>query len=510
MPAVNKNFYLILAAITVVTGIVVAYSVLAQTNSASDIVFPVPELSNCKNEQECRSYCDKPANIKACVGFAEKHNLISSDEAAKAKKFAAIGKGPGGCNSKDSCDSYCNDANRINECVSFARENGLMSPEELKEAEQVQAALAKGAKLPGGCRNKNECDVYCENPDNMEQCIAFGEAAGFIPPNELADARKVLEAVKKGVKPPPCRGKQECDSYCSEPGNFKTCINFAEAAGFVSPKEAEMARKTGGKGPGDCKGKEECEAFCQSPDNQETCFNFAKEHGMIPEEDMQRMEEGKQQMMQGFNQAPPEVVDCLNSTLGGDAIEKIKSGTGMPSRETGDKMRECFEKVPRMGPPQGVGPGGPDGRPEGGPENREGMGMPEGFSGPGGCRTPEECGQLNRPKGGMMPGGVPPEEMQRQIQQMMPEGIMNREGMPSLEQIQQMMPGGAPPSPDQIQQIQGQIQEEMMQQMQPMQQPQEQFMSPPPPSEPLPPQSMNQPPTLKEFLLGLLIGLIVK
>src|SRR3989344_6398863 len=119
-----------------------------------------------------------------------------------------------------------------------------------------------------------------------------------------------------------------------------------------------MARKTGGKGPGDCRGKGECESFCQNPDNQETCFNFGKEHGLIPEEDLRRMEEGKQKIQEALSNAPAGVNECLDESLGGGFAEKIKSGAVPPSREFGDKIRERFEKSFREGGGPGF-PGGP-------------------------------------------------------------------------------------------------------------------------------------------------------
>ena len=89
---------------------------------------------------------------------------------------------------------------------------------------------------------------------------------------EKEDSQKILQAIRKGVKPPACKGKEECDVYCNEESHFEECMNFAEAAGFMTAEDAAMARKTGGKGPGDCKGKEECEQFCQNPENQEECI----------------------------------------------------------------------------------------------------------------------------------------------------------------------------------------------------------------------------------------------
>src|SRR3989344_4858404 len=135
----------------------------------SDIQYPVPELGNCTSEANCRSYCDKPQNTEACLAFAEKNNLMSSEELAMAKKFSAAGdKGPGGCTGKDSCETYCNDISHIEECIAFAEENDFLPPEELKEAQKVRDAIRRGAKPPA-CGSKKACDSYCEAPEHMEE-----------------------------------------------------------------------------------------------------------------------------------------------------------------------------------------------------------------------------------------------------------------------------------------------------------------------------------------------------
>lgn len=531
--------------------------------NAADVQYPVAELGNCQDEAACKLYCDNPANTEACVNFAEKNNLMSEEEIQTAKKFLAAGSiGPGGCTDKDSCEEYCNDINHIDACILFAEENDLMSPKELEEAKKIQAAIANGVKPPP-CGNKKACDAYCGASEHMEECITFGAEAGFIQGKDLEDAQKMLQAIKRGVKPPPCNGKEACDEYCSTPENmevcinfameagfmseeekadsqkmlqalkqgikppsckgkegcdtycqqeehFEECMNFAVAAGFMSEEDAKMARKTGGKGPGGCKGKEECEAFCTNPDNQETCFNFAKDNGMMSEEDLKQMEEGKQQMQQALQQAPQEVIDCLQSALGVDLIEKMKNGTGMPSKEIGDKMQECFQQVgagPQTGPSsdtmmQGGGPGGcqtpeecgvycqqnptecqnfaPPQWPEGQPKGDEIM--PPKQTGPGGCASPEECEaycSTHRVECGAPSGSDNP-----QPQQPFQPGIQC-EGENCGDQQYQPQPEQIPIQPDQY-----------------FPPPSEEFGPPPsgdfvpsaPPSEPVPPVE-PQPPT---------------
>src|SRR3989344_6258148 len=117
----NSYFNLILAAAIVAGALFVSYALIAQALSKDDIVYPAAELNGCKNEAECRAYCDDPANIEVCVAFAKKYSLISEEEAEKADKFIAAGaKGPGGCGSAVSCETYCNDVGPIEQRPAFS------------------------------------------------------------------------------------------------------------------------------------------------------------------------------------------------------------------------------------------------------------------------------------------------------------------------------------------------------------------------------------------------------
>ncbi|MFH1193036.1 MAG: hypothetical protein V1656_01840 [Candidatus Jorgensenbacteria bacterium] len=509
---------LVLVAGIAIAGAILAVPALAQERSAPNIQFPVAELGNCGSERECKTYCNDPAHVDACITFAEKNGLMSREETATARKFSQGGfKGPGGCTSKESCESYCDNVAHINECIAFAEANGIIPPEELAEAKQVQAAIQRGVKPPA-CGNKRSCDTYCRAPAHMKECIAFGEAAGFIQGKELEDAKKMIAAIERGVTPPPCGGKEECDVYCAEEANFPQCIAFAEAAGFMSAKDVEMAKKTGGKGPGNCRGKEECEAFCQSPSNQETCFAFAKEHGLIPAEDLQRMEEGKAQMKQGLSQAPSQVLDCLKSSIGEEMLGKLQAGTGMPSQDLGEKMRVCFEKMPRPSGAFDKG-GGPQGMPPQGAQGGEGQqfGPPQGaFQGPGGCTSPEGCQSYctSNPDAcqSFGPGSVPgPGGEGAQFQGQIPEGArqMMEQGMMPAYPGPQGSEGAAPPPGYEGGPGPGQQYPMMPQGGIAPQQPPQGFQSappPPPPAESPPPPASMGPQSLLSLFLNIFRG----
>ena len=58
------------------------------------ITFPIPELGGCTSKEACHTYCEDPANTQACITFAEKNNLMSTEEAKMARKIGNE-KGPG-------------------------------------------------------------------------------------------------------------------------------------------------------------------------------------------------------------------------------------------------------------------------------------------------------------------------------------------------------------------------------------------------------------------------------
>ncbi len=319
---------------------------LAQT---SNVQYPVAELGNCASQSACKTYCDDPAHAGACLDFAQKNGLMTQQEVATAKKLTSGQlNGPGGCTSKDQCQAYCNDISHIEECVTFAKANNLMPPQDLAQAEKIANALKRGVQPPN-CKNKEECNVYCSQPAHMEECTTFALAAGLITGQEKTNAEGMLKAIKAGVNPPSCQGKDACDKYCSDPAHQDECTKFAVAAGFMS------------------------------------------------QADLQKMQEGQQQFKQGLLNATGKLKDCLVAAFGSD-LSNVS-----PTKDNGDKMQKCFEQFP---PQQIQGQGSQNGQPgqfgpgQGGQPGQFGPGQGQGpqngqpggnFVGPGGCKTPEEC-----------------------------------------------------------------------------------------------------------------------
>ena len=342
---------------------------VAQEDPFSKLTYPIPELGNCPNRTTCEAYCDKSENMKSCLNFAEVYNLLSKEEIEAGQRMLAFGmaEGPGGCKGMEGCETYCDQIEHIKECITFAEKNNLIPPDELDEARKVIQAMDRGL-VPPKCKAKKECDVYCSRPENMEECIAFGEAAGLIPPGELKEAKMMLEAIRKGAKPPACAGKQECDIYCSLSENMAECIEFGIAAGFMPPEEIENAKKTlkalkQGVKPPNCQGKEKCDLYCSQPEHMAECMEFGIAAGFMPPEEIENAKRTLEAIKKGV--MPPkcqgkEECDVYCSTLE-HRIECINfaEATGFMTSEEAARARKMAE-----------------------------LGV---VGGPGGCNGEEEC-----------------------------------------------------------------------------------------------------------------------
>ncbi|OHB21900.1 MAG: hypothetical protein A2939_01365 [Parcubacteria group bacterium RIFCSPLOWO2_01_FULL_48_18] len=371
---------------------------------------------------ECKNYCDDPAHAEECISFAEENGLIDKREAQVAKRVLQKG-GPGGCRGEEQCRAYCENPDHVEDCVAFAEEQGFMTKE---EAERARRFMTLGKGGPGGCRGEQECKTYCENPDHVEACIDFGEREGFMTKEDAQRARKF--AGKPG--PGGCRG-ESCRAYCENPDHGEECLKFAEENGFIGKEEAERARKFMSAaregGPGGCRG-EQCRSYCEDPTHQEECFEFGRKHGLMRPEDERRFEQGQkiQQKMQesggpGGCRSEEECRRyCMNSEHVEECLAFATAHGGIPTKEAERMLKEFTEMHDRfrkeefrpeglerpqgeLGPPRMMSP----------TEDFERMKMerlekfrefhelegqfrgefeiPRDFSGPGGCKGPEEC-----------------------------------------------------------------------------------------------------------------------
>lgn len=377
-------------------------------------IYPIGELGNCKDKNDCMNFCNDSANMSACISYGENNGLITSEEAKLSKKVVEkIKKGemPGNCKTKEQCSNYCQgNVKNLEECLSLADDIGF-SDNNINEGKKILKALKEGAQMPGDCKTKDECENYCSDVKNIDQCLNFAEKAQLMSSADLAEAKKVIPFLKSGETPGGCKTKETCNSYCAEASHYEQCITFAEKAGFISSDEAKMARVSGGSGPGGCKSSEECQKYCQDPSHLDECIKTGVKAGMIKEEDVQKIMEGGKAIKDGLAKIPEGArtfaESCLNEVFGGK-LESVLSGIVQITKEQGDKIESCFTEAindfiksqmpSSSGSSGGVPSNIPSGMPSNIPSNIPNQGaMPGGLQGPP-CSSPEECARMFGPQ----------------------------------------------------------------------------------------------------------------
>lgn len=324
----------------------------AQPN-LDNIKYPVSELGQCGSREDCENYCSSDKNMVACINYAEKNNLLSIEDLKISKLVAEkISKGetPGGCKTREQCESYCmGKVDNMDECVSFGESLGLIPEKELIKVRKIMKALKEGAKMPGNCKTKESCETYCDSKDNIDECLSFAEKTGILALDELNEAKKVAQYIKDGSTPGGCKNRADCQKYCNNKEHWDECLSFAQKAGFISEKEAEIAKKSGGSGPGGCKNQQECEVYCNETKHYDECVKFGMEKDILTEKEKDLIQNGLEKMEGALNNLPSdikeEVLKCLEGNIGKEKLEKIRSRAEPITKEIGAKIDKCFAVV---------------------------------------------------------------------------------------------------------------------------------------------------------------------
>ena len=239
----------------------------------------------CSGKKACDDYCQNEANLDECISFAEQNGMMTAQEKEMIKKTG--GKGPGGCKGKEKCDAFCQQENNFDVCLEFGHENGMMNDEEYAMAKKSGLKMMKEGG-PGGCKGKDECDAFCGDEKNFDTCLDFGKQNGMMTEEEYAMAKKMGPKIMNQGGPGGCKEKDECKSFCDNPVNGEECVKFAISSGMMSEEEAAKMKERGfmappkdalganGEfmGPGGCKTQEECAAFCSDTANEKVCSMF--------------------------------------------------------------------------------------------------------------------------------------------------------------------------------------------------------------------------------------------
>ncbi|MEK7647068.1 MAG: hypothetical protein AAB378_01670 [Patescibacteria group bacterium] len=240
-----------------------------------------PGPGGCTGRQACDEFCSRPENGEACFAFAKERGLISENDIQRMEKEKSIrGKlekqgGPGGCKNEQECRSYCEDTAHFDECAAFSVGAGMMSPDrakqmlksfmdtEMRQGEGVRSMLGEGAGArmgsPSGMENEynerlqmfegyrqgfQQREDYCADLAHADECRSVPTQKGvpqidahpqrsMMPPQEFQG--KLGEFQMFGA---PSQGEREGQVAPMQPGEFRPSMpleGFKMPEGMIKP-----------------------------------------------------------------------------------------------------------------------------------------------------------------------------------------------------------------------------------------------------------------------------------
>lgn len=214
-----------------------------------NITFPIAKLGSCGSVDECRAYCEAPANHAACENFARQHGL---GEAGEEHDMLEAAKRELGCNSMEECQTFCSDPANQSRCLAFAEK---YAP---SEYHQRQDEMLSRAREHLGCDSFESCQALCQNPDNLDRCSSFAES--YAPEEFKQRQQEFVEKVGQNL---PCNSFATCRAYCE--ANPAACQQSIDDAGTYHIEMRQEESFT-------CDTPEQCQAYCQQ--NPEACPGY--------------------------------------------------------------------------------------------------------------------------------------------------------------------------------------------------------------------------------------------
>lgn len=153
------------------------------------------------------------------------------------------------------------------------------TPEEIAKKYGITFPIAE----LGNCSDISSCRTFCEDPLNQNTCIEFAKQKGFYNEESIKVDIRNNQFWARTRSELGCDSESSCRAYCEVETNFEKCSNFAKRQGLSGghtedPKNAQILNKA--KEILGCTSYESCMTYCSSQENYTKCSEFAREAGL--------------------------------------------------------------------------------------------------------------------------------------------------------------------------------------------------------------------------------------
>ncbi len=280
-------------------------------SAQSRLIYPIPELSYCRDAKECSLYCQIPENKAPCWSYGKYKlgtNVLGVTSMGEEEKRLMVQKAKqysvtfpiedlGNCAGPQECRDFCEQPTNQQACMDFAKKKGFQK--EMNDGNRIDRQkkdeLIEKAKTELGCTSMESCSNICES--DHTRCEAFAKKHGVYqePPESRGrySAKEKVQLIEKAQSELGCTSMESCKTTCEK--NPERCMAFAKKHGFERPeprerqeemegqKEVETENRTqqnesqqpsSGAGPSGCRTEKECKNWCN--DHPDKCPGFSE------------------------------------------------------------------------------------------------------------------------------------------------------------------------------------------------------------------------------------------
>ena len=174
----------------------------------------------------------------------------------------------GNCRDRAECHLFCDVPQNKAACWSYSV-YGVKNDVLGDEAPEQKLTTTTGITFPiaelGNCANVADCKAFCSQSQNQPTCKSFGQAHGLFKKDRLVELAQTELS---------CRSVTECREVCQQEANQEKCQEFTKRMGLKQTNEnqtLELAKTELG-----CTNREDCRKLCNLPQNHDKCAAFGR------------------------------------------------------------------------------------------------------------------------------------------------------------------------------------------------------------------------------------------
>lgn len=215
-------------------------------------LYPIAELGNCRDQQECYYYCEVPRNTPACWSYStyilQKNvlgvTITSPDEVAREHGITFPIPELGNCATAQACMIYCSQPQNYQVCTAFGEKKGLVKTSSQPKntiSSTVMERILVDAKAQLNCDSKASCQTLCDIPSNQQRCQQFAQSEGLVtqPTSSQISASQatILQAAQQDLG---CSSISSCTQYCNNSSHYQQCQTFAAQHNLTPPSQMQQ------------------------------------------------------------------------------------------------------------------------------------------------------------------------------------------------------------------------------------------------------------------------------